>query len=96
MLLVSIAGTAIRFAMLGLANSLWMLFLSRILDGFLGGNISLAQPYITDVTDEKERTKGLGLYAERVVFAGRRDPYSGQRWRAGGRQQQRSDKVGCA
>jgi DHA1 family tetracycline resistance protein-like MFS transporter len=61
MLLVSIAGTAISFAMLGLANSLWMLFLSRLLDGFLGGNIALAQAYITDVTDEKERSKGLGL-----------------------------------
>jgi DHA1 family tetracycline resistance protein-like MFS transporter len=61
MLLVSIAGTAISFAMLGLANSLWMLFLSRLLDGFLGGNISLAQAYITDVTDDQERAKGLGL-----------------------------------
>jgi DHA1 family tetracycline resistance protein-like MFS transporter len=61
MLLVSIAGTAISFTMLGLAHSLWMLFFSRLLDGFLGGNISLAQAYITDVTDEKERAKGLGL-----------------------------------
>jgi DHA1 family tetracycline resistance protein-like MFS transporter len=61
LLLVSIAGTALSFVLLGLANSLWMLFLSRILDGFLGGNISLAQAYITDVTDEKSRAKGLGL-----------------------------------
>ena len=61
MLIVSIAGTAASFLMLGLANSLWMLFLSRILDGFLGGNISLAQAYITDVTDERDRARGLGL-----------------------------------
>jgi DHA1 family tetracycline resistance protein-like MFS transporter len=61
MLLVSIAGTAISFTMLGLANSLWMLFLSRLLDGLLGGNISLAQAYIADVTDEEKRAKGLGL-----------------------------------
>lgn len=61
MLLVSIVGTAISFTMLGLANSLWMLFASRLLDGLLGGNISLAQAYITDVTDDKERAKGLGL-----------------------------------
>jgi DHA1 family tetracycline resistance protein-like MFS transporter len=61
MLLVSIAGTALSFTLLGLANSLWMLFLSRLLDGLLGGNISLAQAYITDVTDEGERAKGLGL-----------------------------------
>jgi DHA1 family tetracycline resistance protein-like MFS transporter len=61
LLILSIAGTVAGFAMLGLANSLAMLFASRILDGFLGGDISLAQAYITDVTDEKNRARGLGL-----------------------------------
>ena len=61
MLIVSIAGTVVSFLILGLANSLVMLFVSRILDGLLGGNISLAQSYITDVTEEKDRAKGLGL-----------------------------------
>ena len=60
-LLLSIAGTVVSFLLLGLARSLWMLFFSRILDGLLGGNISLAQAYITDVTTEKERARGLGL-----------------------------------
>ena len=41
--------------------ALAMLFFSRILDGLAGGNISLARAYITDVTDEKNRAKGLGL-----------------------------------
>jgi len=61
LLLTSIAGTVVSFLMLGLARSLAILFASRILDGFLGGNVSLAQAYITDVTDNKERAKGLGL-----------------------------------
>jgi DHA1 family tetracycline resistance protein-like MFS transporter len=61
MLILSIAGTMVSFAMLGLSNSLGMLFASRILDGLLGGNISLAQAYITDVTDEQNRARGLGL-----------------------------------
>lgn len=61
MLIVSIAGTLVSFLMLGFANSLLMLFASRVLDGLLGGNISLAQSYITDVTEEKDRAKGLGL-----------------------------------
>jgi DHA1 family tetracycline resistance protein-like MFS transporter len=61
MLLISVAGTAISFILLGLANSLFMLFFSRILDGFLGGNISLAQAYITDITEGRERSKGLGF-----------------------------------
>jgi MFS transporter, DHA1 family, tetracycline resistance protein len=38
-----------------------ILFFSRILDGLTGGNITVAQAYITDVTDEQNRAKGLGL-----------------------------------
>jgi MFS transporter, DHA1 family, tetracycline resistance protein len=60
-LMVSIFGTFLGFILLGLANSLAMLFAARILDGFTGGNLSIAQAYITDVTDPKERSKGLGM-----------------------------------
>lgn len=38
-----------------------VLFFSRILDGLAGGNIALARSYITDITDEKNRARGLGL-----------------------------------
>jgi DHA1 family tetracycline resistance protein-like MFS transporter len=38
-----------------------ILFLSRIVDGLTGGNISVAQAYITDITDEENRARGLGL-----------------------------------
>ena len=61
LLLVSVAGTALGFVVMGFAGSLAMLFASRILAGLTGGNISVAQAYITDVTDEKSRTKGLGM-----------------------------------
>ena len=61
LLITSIAGTLVSFLLLGWANSLGMLFASRILDGFLGGNNSLAQAYITDTTSKEERVKGLGL-----------------------------------
>jgi len=40
---------------------LGVIFFSRILDGVTGGNISIAQAYITDITDEKNRARGLGL-----------------------------------
>ncbi len=60
-LLASIAGTFIGFLLLGFANSLWMLFAARVIDGLTGGNISVAQAYITDVTDRKDRAKGLGI-----------------------------------
>lgn len=60
-LLVSVFGTFLGFLLLGFANALWMLFASRILDGITGGNLSVAQAYISDVTDEKSRSKGLGM-----------------------------------
>ncbi len=60
-LLVSVFGTFLGFLLLGFANALWMLFASRILDGLTGGNLSVAQAYISDVTDEKSRSKGLGM-----------------------------------
>jgi DHA1 family tetracycline resistance protein-like MFS transporter len=60
--LISIAGTFIGFLILGFANSLWWLFASRILSGLTAGNISVAQAYIADVTDEKNRASGMGLF----------------------------------
>ncbi len=60
-LIVTIGGSVLGYVLFGLAGTLWLLFLSRILSGFMSGNISVAQAYITDITDEKNRAKGLGL-----------------------------------
>jgi len=60
-LVVSQIGTLIGFIMLGFANSLLLLFISRIIDGLSGANISTAQAAIADSTTEKTRTQGLGL-----------------------------------
>lgn len=60
-LIASIFGTFIGFLLLGFARSLAMLFAARMLDGLTGGNLSIAQAYITDVTDAKDRSKGLGM-----------------------------------
>jgi DHA1 family tetracycline resistance protein-like MFS transporter len=61
LLIFCTAGTVLSFLLLGLAGSLTMIFLSRVMDGLLGGNNALARAYITDVTDEKNRARGLGL-----------------------------------
>jgi DHA1 family tetracycline resistance protein-like MFS transporter len=61
LLLISIFGTFVSLIMLGTARSIAMIFASRILDGLTGGNITVAQSYIGDVTEEKDRAKGLGL-----------------------------------
>ena len=60
-LVISQIGTFIGFILLGLANALPLLFLSRAIDGISGGNIATAQAAITDSTSEKTRTQGLGL-----------------------------------
>ena len=61
LLIASISGTVVSFLILGWAKTLSILFLSRILDGLLGGNVSLAQAYITDSTSRENRAQGLGL-----------------------------------
>lgn len=60
-LLVSIAGTAAGFALMGMAHSLTLLFVARILAGITGGNISIPQAYIADVTAPEKRSHAMGM-----------------------------------
>jgi len=60
-LLLCLLGTTLGFLLMGLAATLWMLFFSRMLDGLTGGNFNVVQAYISDVTDEKDRAKALGM-----------------------------------
>ena len=59
-LIVSQVGTAVSFLMLALAPNFAFLFLARLLDGITGGNIIVAQAYITDITPREKRTQSLG------------------------------------
>ena len=76
LLLASIFGSFLGFLLLAAAEplsrlasgaavqnglALGLLFLSRLIDGLTGGNLSIAQAYISDVTDAKSRAQGLGL-----------------------------------
>jgi len=61
MLLACVFGTFVSFVILFYSTSVEMILFSRILDGLLGGNISLAQAYIADITEEKDRSKGFGV-----------------------------------
>lgn len=62
-LIMSQVGTVIAFVAFGIANAAWVLFASRIVDGLTGGNIVVAQAYITDVTPREKRAQALGLIA---------------------------------
>jgi MFS transporter, DHA1 family, tetracycline resistance protein len=60
-LIFSLLGTVVSFAMLAVARSLTMIFAARIVDGLSGGNITTARAYIADVTTEENRAKSFGL-----------------------------------
>jgi DHA1 family tetracycline resistance protein-like MFS transporter len=45
-----------------------ILFISRMIDGLTGGNLSVAQAYISDVTDAQNRAKGLGMIGAAFGF----------------------------
>lgn len=60
-LIVSQVGTVVSFVMFGMAGAVWVLFAARILDGLTGGNIVVAQAYVTDVTPKEKRAQALGL-----------------------------------
>lgn len=61
LLLISQVTTCASFIMLGLAGSLTVIVLSRILDGLFGANLATAQAALSDITDEETRAQGLGL-----------------------------------
>ena len=61
LLIYSQLGSFVGFVLLGFANSLPLLFLSRIIDGISGGNLTIAQAYIADVTPPKERAGAMGV-----------------------------------
>lgn len=57
---------AINNSVLGeftLTIPLFVLFLARALDGITGGNVSVANAYLADVTDEANRNKNFGRMA---------------------------------
>jgi len=61
LLIISQMSTVIGFLVLGFANSLWMIFLSRIIDGLFGSNFTIAQSYLSDISSKKNRSKVFGL-----------------------------------
>lgn len=63
-LIISLIGTCISYLLFALGiftHNLFLLFFSRAFDGITGGNISVAQAAIADITPPKERAKNFGL-----------------------------------
>ncbi len=60
-MLLSTFGAMCAYLLFAFSNSLAVLFLSRLIAGVMGGNISTAQAYVADVTEHKDRAKGMGM-----------------------------------
>jgi DHA1 family tetracycline resistance protein-like MFS transporter len=69
-LMISQAGSATGYLLLAIVTlidwpsaqlALFLIYLSRIIDGISAGNISTAQAYVSDITGPKDRAKGMGL-----------------------------------
>jgi multidrug resistance protein len=59
-LIVGLAASGIAYVVFGFAVTIWMLFLSRIIQGAGGGTTGVAQAYIGDAIEPKNRAKALG------------------------------------
>ena len=60
-LMTSLAGACVSYLILGFASSIGGLLLSRMLGGFMAGNISAAFAYAADVSVPEKRAASLGL-----------------------------------
>ena len=59
-LLIALGAAGIAYLIFGFASSLWVLFLSRIVQGAGGGTVGVIQAYVADSTDPKDRARALG------------------------------------
>jgi multidrug resistance protein len=62
LLVLSLAGTIVANLIAGTASTATILFIARFLDGITGGNVSVAQAIITDITKPEERARAFGLF----------------------------------
>jgi MFS transporter, DHA1 family, tetracycline resistance protein len=60
-LLICLAGAAVGYFVFGIAGSLWILFLSRLIAGITGGSLSTASAYIVDVTKPEDLARAFSL-----------------------------------
>ncbi len=62
LLILSLAGTVVGNVVAGTTTSAAILFLARFTDGITGGNNSVAQAVISDVTTPQDRARGFGFF----------------------------------
>jgi multidrug resistance protein len=59
-LVVGMMASAIAYVIFAYSNTLWLLFLSRLVQGSGGGTVSVIQAYVADAVEPQQRAKALG------------------------------------
>lgn len=59
-LLIGLSASAAAYVVFGLATSVWLLFLSRLVQGAGGGTTGVAQAYVADTVEPGNRARALG------------------------------------
>src|SRR5215510_3052579 len=59
-LIAGLSGAFFAYLIFGFANSLWLLFVCRTVQGLGGGTTGVAQAYVADTMAPHERAKALG------------------------------------
>lgn len=60
-ILISLAGSAVAALVIGLAGTLLVLLIARVVQGIAGASYAAAQAYVADVTSPEDRARGMGL-----------------------------------
>lgn len=59
-LLIGLGASVVAYLIFAYATSLWLLFLSRLVQGAGGGTVGVIQAYVADATEPQNRAKSLG------------------------------------
>src|SRR5262245_6718195 len=59
-LLIGLLASACAYIVFGLADSIWLLLVSRLVQGAGGGTTGVAQAYVADTIEPSQRAKALG------------------------------------
>ena len=62
LLVVSLLGTVVANLLAAVSPFAWWLYLARMLDGLTGGNNSVAQAVVSDITTPEQRTQAFGIF----------------------------------
>ena len=60
-LTITLAGNALSYLLWIFAAQFWVVVVTRLISGMMAGNIAVASAAAADITDEKDRTKGMAV-----------------------------------